>query len=247
MLNQQTIDKLKQMKLGVFADEMIMQTEDKSIQDLPFEERIGLLVDSEFSRRKNNKIKNLLKRATLDIPNACIEDIEYHLDRKLDKSQIEKLSTCNYIREKQNIILLGATGAGKSYLACVFGNKACRSEFKVKYYRLPDLLVEIELSRVQGIYKDFINSLLKFDLLILDEWMLLPLNEIESRNLFELIEKRQRKGAIIFCSQFALSEWHHKIDQDTLAEAIIDRISHSSHEILIEGKDSMRKKKRKIE
>ena len=243
MLNQETINKLRQMKLAHFATELSNQIGDKTFEALSFEERIGLLVDSEYDRRKNNKIKRLLHQATLDIPDACIEDIEYHADRKLDASLIAKLSSCSYIRNNRNIILLGATGAGKSYIACAFGNKACRNEYKVKYIRLPDLLVELEIARSEATYKKFMNELSKFDLLILDEWLLLSLTNSEARNPLEIIEIRQRKGSIIFCSQFQTGEWHQKFNQDTLADAILDRIIHNSYEIVIQGKDSMRKKK----
>ena len=243
MLNQDTLNKLREMKLASFATELTDQSTDKNFDNLSFEERIGILVDSEYNRRKNNKINRLLKYATLDIADACIEDIEYHADRKLDASLIAKLSTCGYIQANRNIILLGATGAGKSYIACAFGNKACRKEYRTKYIRLPDLLVEIEIARAEGVYKKYMTAIAKLDLLILDEWLLLSLTNAEARNLLEVIEIRQRKGSIVFCSQFQTNEWHQKFKQDTLADAILDRIIHNSYEIIIQGKDSMRKKK----
>jgi DNA replication protein DnaC len=242
MLNHQTIEKLRQMKLTGFASEFQRQVTDTTYDALSFEDRLGLLIDSEYDRRHNNKINRLLKQANLAINNASIEDIAYHTDRQLDPSLISKLATCDYIRRRHNVILLGATGSGKSFLACAFGNKACRNEFKVMYMRLPDLLVEIELARVQDTYKKLMENIAKPDLLILDEWLLYSLNQADARNLLEIIEIRKRKGSIIFCSQFEISEWHLKFDQATLADAILDRIIHNSHKIVIQGNDSMRKR-----
>jgi DNA replication protein DnaC len=138
MLNHQTIEKLRQMKLTGFASELEKQLEDIAFDSLSFEDRLGLLVDMEYDRRHNNKINRLIKQANLSISDAHLEDIQYLTDRKLDQSLITKLSTCGYIKQKRNIILLGATGSGKSFLACAFGNKACRYEYKVMYIRLPD-------------------------------------------------------------------------------------------------------------
>ena len=242
MLNNQTIGKLRQMKLTGFASEFERQMNDVLYDSLSFEERFGLLVDSEYDRRHNNKINRLLKQADLAIRDASVEDIAYQSDRQLDPSLIAKLATCDYIRKQHNVILLGATGSGKSFLACALGNKACRNEFKVMYMRLPDLLVEIELARVQDTYKKLMENIAKQDLLILDEWLLHSVNQGDARNLLEIIEIRQRKGSIIFCSQFEANQWHLKFDQVTLAEAILDRIIHNSYKIIIQGNDSMRKR-----
>jgi len=243
MLNQETIQKLREMKMSVFAEELNSQFKTRSFDSMSFEDRIGLLVDSEYMRRKNNKIKSLKKKSGLDVLNACVEDIEYHSDRELDKNLITKLSTCNYINDQHNIILMGATGSGKSWIANALGNQACRKEYTVKYFRLPDLLVELEMARLVHSYQDFIKKILKVDLLILDEWLLVTLNEIQTRDLLEIIDIRQRNGAIVFCSQFPIEEWHIKLNQETIADAILDRIVHNSYQITIAGNDSMRKRK----
>jgi len=164
-------------------------------------------------------------------------------DRKLDKTQITTLATCNYIQEKHNIIILGAAGAGKSYLGCAFGIAACRNFLTVKYIRLPELLNDLAVARGEGTYKQLIKETKKISLLILDEWLLIPLSSMEARDLLEIVEARHKRTSTIFISQFAPAGWHGKIGEETLADAILDRIVHDSYTIFIEGKDSMRKKK----
>ncbi|TEB13292.1 transposase/IS protein [Pelotomaculum sp. FP] len=144
----------------------------------------------------------LMQQAELSIPNAAIEDIEYHADRKLDKAQITRLATCGFIAEQHNIIILGASGAGKTYLSCAFGMAACRNFYTVKYIRLPDLLNELAVARGEGIFKKVMKVYKKVGLLILDEWLLVPLTSSEARDLLEIVEARHQKGSTIFSSQF---------------------------------------------
>ena len=142
MMNETTVTKLNEMRLSSMAESYRQQLQDSSFNELAFEERFGLMVDAEWSRRKNHRLSRLIRKADLNLINAAIENIEYHADRKLDKAQITRLSTCTYIAEKHNIIILGASGAGKTYLSCAFGIAACRNFYTVKYIRLPDLLNE---------------------------------------------------------------------------------------------------------
>lgn len=219
------------------------QAQDPAFSEISFEDRLGLLVDSEWDRRKTNHVARLLKSAGMYFSNACVEDIEYHPDRKLDKGQVTRLSACNYVVEKRNVIILGATGAGKTYLGCALGMAACRNLFTVKYIRLPDLLNELAVARMEGCYKKVIKQYKKVSLLVLDEWLLVPLGSSEARDLLELVEARHNLASTIFCSQFAPAGWHEKIGEDALADAILDRIIYSSYKIVIDGKDSMRKRK----
>jgi DNA replication protein DnaC len=243
MLEQATIDKLQQMKLSAMAEAFRKQLQDQSLAGLSFEDRFGLIVDVEWSKRKNNHLTRLISNAAFSEASACVENIEYSTDRKLDKTQIATLATCNYIQERHNIIILGAAGAGKSYLGCAFGIAACRNFYGVKYIRLPELLNDLAIARGEGTFKKLMKEYKRVSLLILDEWLLVALSSPEARDLLEIVEARHKRASTIFISQFASQGWHQRIGEATLADAILDRIVHDSYTICIEGKDSMRKKK----
>ena len=176
MLDKMTIEKLHEMKLSAMAEAFRNQTQDQALAGLSFEERFGLIVDIEWSKRKNNRLTRLIRNAGFSDTSACVENIEYAADRKLDKAQISTLATCNYIQERHNIIILGAAGAGKSYLGCAFGIAACRNFFGVKYIHLPELLNDLAVARGEGSYKKVIKEYKRISLLILDEWLLVPLS-----------------------------------------------------------------------
>lgn len=231
------------MRLSVMATALREQMQEAGFNSMSFEERFGLLVDAEWTARKNNRLARLIRDADYAMYDACIENVEYHPDRNLDKAQIMRLASCTYIQEAHNIMILGATGSGKTYLACAFGMAASRSFYTVRYVRLPDLLTELAIARGDGSYRKVIKQYKKVSLLILDEWLLFPLKESESRDLLEIVEARHKRGPTIFCSQFEVAGWHLKIGEPTLADAICDRIIHDSYTITISGKDSMRKRK----
>jgi len=240
MLNETTVTKLYEMKMPVMAQAFKEQTQNTAFDSMPFEERFGLIVDSEWGTRKSNKLTRLIKTAGYEFSNACIEDIDYRADRKLDRTQITALATCNYIIEHHNIVILGATGNGKTYLANAFGVAANRHFYPVKYIRLPDLLAELAIARQDHTYQKVVRQYKQACLLILDEWLLFPLKETESRDVLDIVNYRHKRASTIFCSQFEPDEWHQKIGETTVADAICDRIVHDSYTILIEG-ESMRK------
>ena len=243
MVTEATIARLYEMNLSTMAASYRQQMDDNGLNKLSFDERFGLLVDTEWMSRKNNRLKRLIRSADFPISGACVEDIEYRSDRKLNREQIAHLATCAYIAEKHNIIILGATGAGKTYLSCALGMSACRHFKSVKYIRLPDLLDELSVARGEGIFQKVMQGYKKIDLLILDEWLLSPLTNRESRDLLEIIEARHGRCSTLFSSQFGPAAWQIKIGEGPLAEAILDRIIHDSYTILIDGEDSMRKHK----
>jgi DNA replication protein DnaC len=242
MLTENTLTKLHEIRLGVMAQHFRQQLLTPALNEMAFEERFGLLVDAEWSARKSNRLKRLIKNASYAISGACVEDIAYHADRKLDKTLIARLAACSYIHENHNVIIMGATGVGKTYLACAFGIAASRNFFTVKYVRLPDLFSDLAIARIDGTYRKLIKQYTQAKLLILDEWLLFPLNETEARDLLEIIEARHNQGSVIFCSQFDVDGWYTKIGEPILAEAVCDRIVHNSYSIVISG-DSMRKRK----
>jgi len=243
MLNQNTMAKLHEMKLGVMAGALHKQIEDNTFAEMSFEERVGLLVDAEWTARKNNRLTRLLRTAAFALPNACLEDIEYHPDRKLDKAFITRLGSCQFAEDRHNVLILGATGSGKTYLANALGVAAGRNFYTVRYMRLPDLLGELAIARAEGTYRKILKLYKQVQVLILDEWLLYPLKDSEARDLLEIAEARYKRASTIFCSQFEVGGWHQKIGEPTLADAICDRIVHDSYTIIIGGEDSMRKRK----
>ena len=229
MTNQSTIDKLIEMRLTSMADAFRNQLDDPKFKEIPFEDQFGMLVDIEYSNRKNNRLKRLIRNAGFDQPEASIMDINYTSGRKLNKELINRLATCEYISEHRNLFITGATGCGKTYMACAFGMEACK-----QYYNT------LEIARTEGNYRKIMAKYANPLVLILDEWLLLKPTDSEQKDIFELLHRRRKKSSTIFCSQYEFEEWYEQLggSASPLADAIIDRIAHDSYRINITSIDA---------
>jgi DNA replication protein DnaC len=240
MLIEPTLEKLRAMRLSTMAEAFREQQEKTDIGELAFEERFGLLVDAEQLARENKRKARLLREAKLKQSQACLEEIDYAARRGLDKSTIRRLATCSWVSEHQNIVITGATGTGKTYLACAFAHQACRRGYRVLYRRASRLFEEMHLARADGSYVRMLARIARMEVLVLDDWALTKLREQERLDLLEILEDRAENRSTVMTSQLPIAKWHEQIGDPTLADAILDRVLHKAHRIVIKG-TSMRK------
>ncbi|MFT5220282.1 MAG: DNA replication protein DnaC [Gammaproteobacteria bacterium] len=244
MLNHPTLDKLHELRFTGMAKALTEQMALPDIDDLSFEERLGLLIDREATEREDRRLQTRLRQAKLK-QNACIEDIDFKQSRGLDKSLVLDLAQCQWIKRHLNLLITGPTGVGKTWVACALAQKACREGFTSLYLRLPRLLQELPIAKGDGTYTRLLARLAKVDVLILDDWGLSKLIAEQRRDLLEILEDRHDTRSTIVTSQLPLDQWHHIIGDPTLADAILDRLVHNAYKINLKG-ESMRKNKSKL-
>jgi DNA replication protein DnaC len=241
MLTHPTLDKLQTLRLTGMVKALSEQMQMPDIADLSFEERLGLLVDREMTERHDRRLKTRLRQAKLRL-NAAPEDIDYRHPRGLDKSLMISLASCQWVRDRRNILITGPTGIGKTWISCALGQAACRQGHTTLYLRLPRLLQELPIAKGDGRYPKLMASLARTDVLILDDWALAKLNDDHRRDLLEVLEDRHDRKSTLVTSQFPLEHWHEAIGNPTLADAILDRLVHNAYKIILKG-ESMRKQR----
>jgi len=240
MLTHPILDEINTLKLTGMYKALSDQLNMPDIESMDFMTRLGLMVDRETTERANRRLQTRLKKARLR-QQACFEDIDFRTPRGLDKQLILSLASCDWIKKANNILLTGATGTGKSYLACALAHKACLEGYSVRYTRLPRLMEEIGISRADGSYGKLMLDLARTDLIILDDWGLAAMTRPQRHDLLEILEDRNSLRSTIVTSQLPVESWHEYIGDPTLADAILDRLVHSAYKINLKG-ESMRKK-----
>jgi DNA replication protein DnaC len=236
MVVEQTLQQLRKIKLHSIADEYERQLDDPNVKALSFDDRFGIMIDIESSRRQNNRLAYLIKKAGFPDRNACVENIIYSAKRELDQVQIQRLASCAFIEKNLNIQFLGATGAGKSFIANALGISACRNDYSVKYINLQDLLISFMVANDNGTFNQVFSELKRVKLLIIDDWLMFDIvDDAIAAFLYNLIEARRHTGSIIVCSQLDAKGWHARISNKIAADSICDRLVNTSYEIIIKG------------
>ena len=235
MLSQPTADKLAELRLHALSRAWQHQAEDPSMHDLAFDERLALLVEAEWLDRQNKRLTRALKEAKLRISSACIEDIEFAAERKLDRKKVRELTSCRWVEEHQNVVITGKTGVGKSYLACALSQQACRKGYRAIYRRTSRLFDELRLAHADGTTPRLMARFARVDVLVIDDWGLAPLKDVERRDLLEIMEDRYGLRSTIWTSQLPVDSWHDHMGDPTVADAICDRLLHNAHRIVLHG------------
>jgi len=240
MLTSPTVEKLRALRLPAIVAAWEAQQADPNVTSLAFDERLALLVEAEWLARENRRLARALQEAKLRPSYACLEAVDYAARRGLERSHLRQLATCRWVAEHHAVIIYGACGTGKSFLACALAHQACRHGYRALYWRTSRLLHELALARASGTYPRLLIRLARADVLVLDDWGLAPVGDQERQDLLEILEDRYDVRATIITSQLAPALWHDYLGNPTLADAICDRVLHHAHRIELTG-ESMRK------
>jgi DNA replication protein DnaC len=235
MLTQQTLEKMNLMKLSAMVEAFEQQLGSSEHAKLSFEERMGLLVDCEWTAREQRKLTRRLRTAKPRYKTASIEDIDFKHPRGLNRQQVLSLGSCSWIQDQHNLLITGPTGSGKTYLSCAFVERACRRGFSARYVRMPRLLHEVAVGRGDGSYTRLLARLAKLDLLAIDDWLIAPLRDAERRDLMEVIEDRSEQASTLIAGQLPVKDWHGAIGDPNQADSICDRLLHNAHRIDLKG------------
>ncbi len=241
MLNEHTVSQLRALRLDGMVQALHDAATNAAASALPFEERLALVVQREVDWRDGKRIERLLKAAKLKVSSACLEDIDWRSSRGLDRTLIAALAGADWLRHGHNVLITGATGVGKTWLACALAQQAARSGFSALYVRAPRLLEELRIAHGDGSFGRRLAQLARIDLLALDDFAIAPITPAERNDLLELLDDRVGTRSTLITSQLPVSGWHEWLHDPTLADAILDRIVHAAHRIALKG-ESMRKK-----
>lgn len=244
MLNEPTMDKLRDMRLrGMLAAFEEQLTQPGLYADLDFAERFAHVVDKEWLVRQDNQLRRRLTTARLKDKTACIEDVDYRHARGLDRKVFKSLASCDWVRRRQNCIITGPTGCGKTFLGCALSDRTCREGFTVQYIRVPRLPHALSAARADGTYIKLLDKLARVQLLMLDDWGIAPLSDLDRRDILEVFDDRHGNVSTLITSQLPVTEWHDYLADPTLADAILDRVVHNAHRLELHAKGgSMRER-----
>jgi DNA replication protein DnaC len=231
MLTQQTLETLHALGLKGMAAAYRAQLHDSDIQGLSFDERLGLLVDREWSERQDRRLRRRLQEAHLRLSTACIEDIDYHVPRGLDRALVRTLAEGHWLKEHRSVLITGPTGVGKTFLVCALANAACRQGFSARYYRASQLVGELALARADGTYPKLLARLTRTNLLAIDDWGLATLTASEARDLLDLVDERCLNRSTVVASQLPVDRWHAVMPDPTVADGVLDRLVHGAYRI----------------
>ncbi|MDX2086374.1 MAG: IS21-like element helper ATPase IstB [Kofleriaceae bacterium] len=244
MLNEETKKNLLAMRLPEMASAWDRQQQDPACAGLSFDERLGLLVEAEYMARENRRLARRMKSAQLRVSGACVEDVASSSERGLERSEVAQLTSGRWLSAKQNVLISGPAGVGKSYVACALGQLACRRGFTALYRRVPRLFEELALARADGTYAKRLTQIARVDVLILDDFGLGKTSETQRHDLLEVLEDRSGLRSVVITSQLPVSKWHDWIGDPTLADAIMDRLVHDAYKLTLKGPP---RRKEKIE